>query len=358
MPPDLSVVICSLNGAAGLDRCLDALARQTVHSRLEVIVVDDGSTDPTSEVARAQGALVIRHPVNRGLAAARNSGVAAASGPIVAFLDDDCEPERRWAEQLLASYTSGVVGVGGPILPEAPVSFMRGYLERHNPLRPQELNLAKSDKPFYRLYLYMLRQWSADERRDRREVYSLVGGNMSFMRSTLLEIGSYDERFRFGSEEVDLCRRLILAPTPSRLIYSPDARVRHHFKATLGDTLRRSRAYGRGSARLYRKWPELSPTFFPGPMAALILVALCVILPPLIFATLILPCLLYPHALRSAIRHRHYVRIADAYVQFAQEVCEDIGFIEGLWRFRHFMPESAVRANPVTNGRARSNGVT
>src|SRR5690348_2879056 len=80
---DLAVVICSLNGEAGVHRCLDALARQTIHGRLEVIVVDDGSTDATGDVARALGAKVIRHPVNRGLAAARNSGTRAASAPLV-----------------------------------------------------------------------------------------------------------------------------------------------------------------------------------------------------------------------------------------------------------------------------------
>ena len=79
---DLTIVICSLNGEAGVCRCLDALSMQTIYDRLEVIVVDDGSTDGTSDVARAHGAIVIRHPVNRGLAAARNSGVRAASAQL------------------------------------------------------------------------------------------------------------------------------------------------------------------------------------------------------------------------------------------------------------------------------------
>ena len=71
---------------------------------LEVIVVDDGSADATSETGRAHGAVVIRHRVNRGLAAARNSGLSAATAPVVAFLDDDCEPEPSWAQQLLSGY--------------------------------------------------------------------------------------------------------------------------------------------------------------------------------------------------------------------------------------------------------------
>ena len=80
MSADLSVVICSLNGAAGVDRCLHALAAQK-DVELQVIVVDDGSTDDTSDVAREHGVTVIRHEVNRGLAAARNTGVQAATAP-------------------------------------------------------------------------------------------------------------------------------------------------------------------------------------------------------------------------------------------------------------------------------------
>src|SRR5262249_45172790 len=127
MSPDLSVVICSFNGVEGTHRCLHALAAQTIRPRLELIVVDDGSTDSTSDVARAHGALAARHPANLGIAAARNSGIAAASAPIVGFLDDDCEPEPRWAERLLAGYAPGVAGIGGPVIPRAPDCFMRGY---------------------------------------------------------------------------------------------------------------------------------------------------------------------------------------------------------------------------------------
>ena len=186
MSADLSVVICSLNGAAGVDRCLHALAAQK-DVELQVIVVDDGSTDDTSEVAREHGVTVIRHEVNRGLAAARNTGVQAATAPVVAFLDDDCEPEPEWARELVDAYTDGVVGVGGTVVPCAPDGYMLGYLQRNNPLLPLESSLARSQKLPYRLYLYVLGQWKPAERHDKREVYSLVGANMSFARGALLE---------------------------------------------------------------------------------------------------------------------------------------------------------------------------
>jgi glycosyltransferase involved in cell wall biosynthesis len=340
VPPKLSVVICSLNGAVGVDRCIRALAAQSIRPCLELIVVDDGSTDATSEVGRAHGAVVVRHATNLGLAAARNSGIGAATAPVVAFLDDDCEPEAQWAEQLLAGYEEGVIGVGGPILPAARDGFMLGYLKRNNPLKPQEVNLAQSDHIAYRLRLYLQRQWTRAEELSLRDVYSFAGANMSFLRRTLIEIGQFDERFTFGAEELDLCVRMARAFPSGRLVFVPEARVVHQFKPSLHDTLRRHRAYGLGSARLYRKWPSVPPTFFPGPLAALAMLSLAKRVPVLAVAAAALPHLLYPQGLRHAISSRSGSSLLDAYVQLAQEAYGNVGFVEGLWRFRHLVPEA------------------
>jgi len=340
----LSVVICSLNGADGVDRCIRALARQTIHSSLELIVVDDGSTDATSDVGRMHAAIVIRHATNLGLAAARNSGLDAATAPVVAFLDHDCEPEPQWAEQLLAGYEEGVTGVGGPILPEAHDGFMLGYLERNNPLKPQESNLAKSARRLYRFNLYLGRQWTRREELVRRDVYSFAGANMSFLRQALIDVGRFDERFGFGGEELDLCMRMTRAFPSGRLMFVPEVRVVHHFKPSMRDTLRRSRAYGRGSARLYRKWPSVPPTFFPGPVVVLVMLSLSTRLPPLAVAAVVVPHLLYPQGLRDVVTSGSGVSLLDAYVQLAQETCEDVGFLEGLWRFRHLVPEAGTEA--------------
>jgi hypothetical protein len=70
-------------------------------------------------------------------------------------------------------------------------------------------------------------------------------------------------------------------------------------------------------------------------------------------AAVAMPHLFYPQGLRSAIASRSVSSIVDAYVQLAQETCEDIGFLEGLWRFRHLVPESSgevVRANARQEG--------
>jgi len=342
--PKLSVVICSLNGAAGVDRCLRALTAQTIRSSLELVVVDDGSTDATSDVGRAHSTIVVRHATNLGLAEARNSGLDAATAPVVAFLDDDCEPEPQWAEELLAGYEEGVTGVGGPILSGARDGFMLGYLERNSPLKPVESNIAKSDSLPYRLYLYIGRQWTRREESARRNVYSLVGANMSFLRQALIDAGRFDNRFGFGGEDLDLCMRMRRAFPSGRLVFVPEARVAHHFKASMRDTLRRSRSYGRGSARLYRKWPSMPPTFFPGPLVTLAMLLLSGRRALFGVAAVTTPQLLYPRGLRHAMATGSGESLLDPYVQLAQETCENIGFLEGLWRFRRLVPESGIEA--------------
>ena len=338
MSADLSVVICSLNGAAGVDRCLHALAAQK-DVDLQVIVVDDGSTDETSAVANEHGVTVIRHEVNRGLAAARNTGIAAATAPVVAFLDDDCEPEPEWARELLDAYEDGVIGVGGDIVPCGPEGFMLGNLRRNNPLLPLELNLAQSEKLLYRLYLYLLRQWQQpEEHHEKRDVYSLVGANMSFVRSALRRKG-FDERFRFGAEDLDICLRLPRDFPGARLVVTPDAVVRHHFVPSLRDTVRRSRSYGRGCARLYRKWPSMRPTIFPGPVLVAALLIASIFVPLLLIVAVALPLLMYPKGLRSAVLLRKPVCLFDSYVQLAEEAYGNVGYIQGLWTYRHLVPE-------------------
>src|SRR5205807_3675458 len=106
------------NRATKLSRSLEALSRQTVGERAEVIVVDDGSTDTTAQVARAYEVKLVRHADNQGLAAARNTGVRASGAPIVAFTDDDCVPARDWLELLLRPYERPeVLAVGGTLSP-------------------------------------------------------------------------------------------------------------------------------------------------------------------------------------------------------------------------------------------------
>lgn len=324
----LTVVVCSLDGGTRIGRCLDALADQTVRAELEIIVVDDGSVDRTAEIAGRRDVVVVRHSRNLGAPAARNTGLFAATAPIVAFLDDDCEPDPDWAESLLAAYADGVTGVGGPIEPIDGRGFTARHLARENRHEPLELELAEGQSIPYRFLLYLHRQWSAPRQRPRRDVHALCGGNMSYRRDLLLAVNGFDEDFRFAAEEEDLARRL-----PGRLVFLPEAPVGHRGTPTLRGLLRRSVAYGRGNAMHYRKWPSVRPTVFPWPLLLAVVVALAFWRPELAVVAAVLPLLLYPAGLRNAVRQRRIEALADPYLRVVQEGLENVGFLRGAWRF-------------------------
>ncbi len=97
MTPDVTVVVPVRNAAATLPRLLDALAAQVGMASYDVVVADNGSTDRTVEIARAHPLRpTVVHEPRRGSYAARNAGLAAAAGEVVAFTDGDCVPDRGW----------------------------------------------------------------------------------------------------------------------------------------------------------------------------------------------------------------------------------------------------------------------
>lgn len=115
--PLLSVVVCTHNRPADLERCLDALA--ALAERPEVIVVDSASEPPCRELVERYVSdmpdLVYVYEADPGLSRARNRGVARASGSIVAFVDDDAAPRGDWSREIVAPFARdpGIGCVGG-----------------------------------------------------------------------------------------------------------------------------------------------------------------------------------------------------------------------------------------------------
>ena len=104
VPATVSVVIPVKDDAEMLARCLDALAGQSL-AAFEIIVVDDGSTDPSAEVARSRGALVVPS-AGSGIPAASATGYDAATGQLLARLDADCVPDPDWLERIEHRFAS------------------------------------------------------------------------------------------------------------------------------------------------------------------------------------------------------------------------------------------------------------
>src|SRR5204863_6644455 len=104
------------NGQRTIRDCMEGLEKLR-YPNYEVIVVDDGSTDGAAAIAREYSVRVISTK-NRGLSAARNTGMEEATGEIVAYLDDDTRPDPDWLSYLAAAFlNTDYVGVGGPTLP-------------------------------------------------------------------------------------------------------------------------------------------------------------------------------------------------------------------------------------------------
>jgi glycosyltransferase involved in cell wall biosynthesis len=353
--PELSVVICSHNGERMLPSALEGLRGQSLDAkRFEVIVVDDGSTDATASIATAHGARVVRLDPNRGIAAARNAGVSAARGAIVAFTDDDCEPEQDWLAALVVSFADpGTEGVGGQVRPASNDGFVLRYLAVRRPLAPLGGDLLSSANLGYRLWLYLRTAvGSGAPLAAGASLYSVVGANMAFRRELIFELGGFDEAFVFGGEEEDLCRRAHARAAGARLLYEPAAVVRHRFEPTLRDTLRRSRAYGKGNARSARKDADVRMILYPSPVLALAMILAALLsrrrAPALLGA--IIPLLGYARWPALAWRTRSPEALVYPYLQLAEEAWTMLGELEGHKAGYTAVPNTQLRSERTYHG--------
>jgi GT2 family glycosyltransferase len=351
--PAITVVVCTYRRAAKLDVCLTALARQSIADRIEIVVVDDGPDDDTAAVAARHPVRLVRHEHNRGLSAARNTGIAAARAPIVAFTDDDCVPASDWLGQLVDAYESATdaVGVGGDVTALQRTRLIHRYLADTNRLAPLEIELGRSASIPYRGWLYLKRNLGGPGPRPAvREVYSLVGANMSFRRDELVAIGGFDERIRFGGEDEDICRRLRAAHPDRSLLFTAHASIAHDFEGHLRDTVRRSYMYGAGSARSYLKNADQQPTCFPVPAVVVLLALLAVRRPRALAWAGATPLLAFGRWPVAAVRQRRMELLAYPYVQLVEELAHDAGFAQSWLRLRDqytHPPEAANGTMPA-----------
>jgi mycofactocin system glycosyltransferase len=220
---EVTVVIPVRDRHAELARCLAGLEKTP-----RVIVVDDGSRDPeaVAKVAAEAGASVLRRPVNGGPAAARNTGLAAAATPLVAFLDSDCVPRPGWLDALLPHFADPVVGAVAPRI--VPHEKGRTWLARYE---GASSTLDMGERP-------------SIVRPGSRVPY--VPGAALVVRKTATGAG-FAEDMRVG-EDVDFIWRLGAAGWRTR--YEPTATMGHQHRVRLREWLARRKDYGTSAASL------------------------------------------------------------------------------------------------------------
>ena len=249
-----SVVIPTYRRTQTLFPVLDALARQESAPEFEVVVVDDGSGDDTSDrLAGYRPSYPFRFFTqdNGGPASARNRGVREARGRIVLFLGDDTVPEP----QLLA-----VHGRAHAEKREYPVAVL-GYTTW-----PRDLRVS----PFlHQINEYGL-QFGYGLIRDPEQVpfNFFYTSNVSLPRELLLEAGLFDTSFPHAAwEDIEVAYRLM--QRGMRMLYRPEAVARHHHDITFASFRRRQEKAGEAAAIFYRKHPELGD-FLAVPQAKLL----------------------------------------------------------------------------------------
>jgi O-antigen biosynthesis protein len=228
--PLVSVVVASYNGARTLQACLDSLQRLN-YPAYEVILVDDGSYDNTPELARLYPKVrYVRHATNLGLSTARNTGIEAAEGEIVAFTDSDCRPDDDWLYYLVGDLLrSEFAGIGG-----------------HNLLPPEDSWVAAA--------VMVSPGGPAHIMLTDRIAEHIPGCNMAFYKWALLEIGCFDPLFRKAGDDVDICWRI--QQHGYKIGFSPGGFVWHYRRSRVRDYLRQQTGYGEAEAMLVHRHPE------------------------------------------------------------------------------------------------------
>jgi glycosyltransferase involved in cell wall biosynthesis len=224
-----SIVIPTFNGASRIGNCLDSLVKQTAGQNVEILVVDDGSTDNTANVVRGYSSIRLVFQANAGPASARNRGALEAQGKILLFTDDDCVPMPDWLEAMLGPFRDPeVVGAKGV------------YRTHQKSLAARFVQIEYEDK--YRLMAGLASI-------DFIDTYSA-----GFRRDRFLEMTGYDTSFPVAcAEDIELSYRM--SARGWKMKFVPAAIVYHTHPDTLSRYLKKKYKFAYWRMLAVRKNP-------------------------------------------------------------------------------------------------------
>jgi len=263
---NISVVVPAYNDPENLDKCLEALSRQTLRNELEIVVSLDGGDNLPSEVAeRADRVLKGEHS---GPAGARNRGWRASTGEFVLFTDSDCVPYPDWAEQMVL-----VLGGGA--------DAVKGVYTEGGSRTIQRLAQIEFDERYKLL--------------QKHEIIDIIDTySAGYRRSVLESTGGFDESFPFPDhEDIDLSCRMTGEGYVLR--FAPLAKVSHRHRETWGKYFRMKFSRGRWRMKVVKRYPRRAGTDTYTPKCMKLQIILCPLLVPvlLLLSVGILPLALW-----------------------------------------------------------------
>jgi GT2 family glycosyltransferase len=225
-----SIVIPTFNGGSRVRNCLDSLVKQTAGRNVEILVVDDGSTDNTADVVRGYSSVRLISQANAGPATARNHGAMEAQGAILLFTDDDCVPMPDWLEAMLGPFNDPeVVGAKGV------------YRTHQKSLAARFVQIEYEDK--YRLMASL-------PSIDFIDTYSA-----GFRRERFLEMAGYDTSFPVAcAEDIELSYRM--SARGWKMKFVPAAIVYHTHPDTVARYLKKKYKFAFWRVLAVRKNPS------------------------------------------------------------------------------------------------------
>jgi mycofactocin system glycosyltransferase len=269
--PNISIVIPVKDRADELERCLSSISVLNYpQEKLQIIVVDDGSSDDSSQVAQQFQALVVPSGgVGRGPAAARNVGALRATGEILAFIDSDCTASREWLNELLPAFNNpSMAAVGGQVDGMCNESAVDRYESTMSSLSlgSRERSGSGGNDTFY-----------------------LPSCNLLVRRSAFRSAGGFKDEMHVG-EDVDLTWRL--RDNGWTISYIPAGNVLHEHRSSIKSFMSRRFDYGTSEGMLQLLHPERRKRMVIPPLLAVVL-ALCLAAPflglwPLLLVAMVL----------------------------------------------------------------------
>lgn len=222
--PEVSIIIAARNCEKDLPDTLSSI--KTIDypkENIEVIVIDDASTDDTASIAQKLSNKVIKRTVRGGCPGARNTGIMQSSNEIVVFVDADVSVTKNWLKKLVQPFKDNLVWATG--------GFIKNKINKEN-------NLSK------------YKQLDLEYRKRSKNTKSVPGSNSAFRRIVFEELGLFNTKLK-GAEDTEISYKILNAGY--KLVFVEDAVIYHPFPSDIISYFRKEISYSLASTLMYAK---------------------------------------------------------------------------------------------------------